>query len=152
MTKFHDLCFSSMKDGSIRLTQTDCGEDSIIDAHPEQLLFIARSICGLKPETAGRIAELERRLAVLTDKLQDVVCDQYFRNDILDRCGDGLYLLAKLDAVVDLALEFDGGRLKPAGPEEAGEVVPPDGAEPKPSRFQPMAPPTKPDGQLGLTL
>lgn len=113
MTKFHDLDFKSLKDGSIRLTQTDCGEDSIIDASPEQLLFIARSLCGLKPETAGRIAELERRIAVLTDKLQHFVCNSSFRSDIIERCGYGFEYVARLDALLDLALEFDGGRLTP---------------------------------------
>ena len=113
MEKFYDLTFSRQPDGSIRLMQSDCGEDCIIDAHPEQLLFIARRMCWMKPEKAEHVADLERRLSVLTDKLQKIVCDGAFRSDLIERCGDGFEYLAKLDAVLDLALEFDGGRLEP---------------------------------------
>lgn len=118
MQRFHDLSFSSQPDGSIRLMQSDCGEDYILDMHPEQLLFIARQLCGMKPETADKVADLERRLAVLTDKLQSIVCNKAFRSDLIERCGDGFEYLAKLDAVLDLALEFDGGRLNPEYKEE----------------------------------
>lgn len=113
MTKFHDLDFKRLEDGSIRLTQTDCGEDSIIDANPEQFLFIARRLCGMKEETAEKVADLERRIAVLTDRLQSIVCNGAFRSDLIERCGDGFEYLAKLDGVLDLALEYDGGRLEP---------------------------------------
>lgn len=113
MEKFYDTSFSSQADGSIRLIQSDCGEDYIIDLHPEQLLFIARRLCGMKPETAGKVAELERRLSVLTDKLQNIVCNGTFRTALIERLGDGSEYLAKLDGLLDLAIEFDGGRLEP---------------------------------------
>jgi hypothetical protein len=89
MEKFYDTSFSSQADGSIRLIQSDCGEDYIIDLHPEQLLFIARRLCGMKPETAGKVAELERRLSVLTDKLQNIVCNKAFRSDLIEGIGEG---------------------------------------------------------------
>ena len=112
--RFYDLRFSRLADGSIRLIQPDGGgEDCIIDLHREQIAFIARHLCGMNPEAASNVADLERRISVLVDKLQDIVCDMYFRGELLDRCGDALGFLAKLDAVLDLALEFDGGRLKP---------------------------------------
>ena len=69
MTKFYDLEFKQQSDGTIRLTQTECGEDSIIDTHPEQIMFIARRLCGMKPETAEKVADLERKLAILCDRL-----------------------------------------------------------------------------------
>lgn len=119
MERFYDLSFSRQPDGSIRLMQSDCGEDYILDMHQEQLLYIARQLCGMKPETANQVADLERRIAVLVDKLQRVVCDDYFRKDLLNECGDGLEYVAKLDAVLDLALEFDGGRLEPEYRENA---------------------------------
>ncbi len=36
---FHDLAFDLLEDGTVKLTQTDCGEDYIITAHPEQIAF-----------------------------------------------------------------------------------------------------------------
>lgn len=114
MEKFFDLSFSRQPDGSVRLVQDDrIDEAAIIDAHPEQLLFIARRLCGKSPEAAGKVSELERRIAVLTDKLQSIVCNDAFRGDLIERCGDGFEHLARLDAVLDLALEFNGGRLEP---------------------------------------
>lgn len=119
MEKFFDLSFSSQPDGSVRLVQDDrIDEAAIIDLHPEQVLFVARRLCGMKPETAGKVAELERRIAVLTDKVQSFVCNSAFRSDMIERCGDGFEYLAKLDAILDLALEFDGGRLEPEKPPE----------------------------------
>ena len=35
--RFHDLSFNLMDDGTVKLTQTDCGEDYVITAHPEQI-------------------------------------------------------------------------------------------------------------------
>ena len=112
-TRFYDLTFIQQADGSIRLTQSDHGEDYVIDAHPEQILFVARQLCGMKPQTADTVADLERRISVLTDKLQNIVCNKAFRTDLIERCGDGFEYLARLDALLDLAFEFDGGRLEP---------------------------------------
>ncbi len=124
MEQFFDLSFSRQPDGSIRLLQSNCGEDDIIEAHPEQLLFIARQLCGMKPETAHKVAELERRISVLVDKIQDFVCLHRNREEILDHTPSGLWMLAKLDALLDLALEFDGGRLAPEiGEEKPGPVT-----------------------------
>lgn len=119
MRKFYDLEFERMANDCICLTQS-CGVDepNVILAHPEQLLYIARQLCGLKPETANQVADLERRIGVLVDKLQRIVCNDYFRKDLLDECADGFEHLAKLDAVLDLALEYDGGRLKPEYPDD----------------------------------
>jgi hypothetical protein len=112
-TRWHDLKIDRLEDGGIRLEQSDCGEDCVIYLHPEQLLFIARQLCGMKPETAAKAADLERRIAVLTDKLQNIVCNKAFRSDLIEGIGEGFEYLAKLDGMLDLALEFDGGRLEP---------------------------------------
>lgn len=111
--RFHDLTFQRQPDGSIRLLQSEVGEDYIIDLHPEQLLFIAHQLCGMKPETAHKVAELERRIAVLTDKLQNLVCNKAFRGDLIEYIGEGFEYLTKFDGLLDLAMEFDGGRLEP---------------------------------------
>lgn len=142
MQKFHDLTFSRQPEGSIRLVQSDCGEDYIIDLHPEQILFIARQLCGMKSEAANKVAELERRLSVLTDKLQNIVCNKAFRSDLIERCGDGFEYLAKLDALLDLALEFDGGRLEPEFkevPEDDEKPIYPPSAITQAKKMQPSA-------------
>ena len=129
-TRWHDLIIDRLKDGSIHLEQqSGCDEPNVIHLHPEQLLFIARQLCGMKPETAGKVAELERRIAVLTDRLQSFGCNEMFRSELIERCGHGFEYLAKLDAVLDLALEFDGGRLepeyKPAPDDDEKPIYPP---------------------------
>lgn len=142
-TRFQDLNYYQLADGSIRLEQIGyAGEAVLIDAHPEQLLFIARRLCGMKPETAGKVAELERRIAVLTDKLQCIVCKKAFRSDLIEQCGDGFEYLAKLDAVLDLALEFDGGRLTPEYKEsdaDVGKPIYPSSAIAQAKKTQPSA-------------
>lgn len=114
--RFFDLAWNRQPDGAIRLTQTDCGDPYIVDAHPEQILFIARQLCGMKPDDANKVSELERRLSILTDRLEGLVTADWFRSQIIDRCGDGIEIVTKLDALLDLAIEFDGGRLLPAEP------------------------------------
>lgn len=113
-TRWYDLIIDRLPDGGIHLEQqSGVDEPNVIHLHPEQVLFIARQLCGMKPETTEKVADLERRIAVLTDKLQSIVCNSAFRGDIIERCGDGFEYLTKLDSVLDLALEFDGGRLEP---------------------------------------
>lgn len=139
-----------LADGTIRLRQQSrLDEPSVIDLDPSQFEHLAR-VFGI-----GRERDLERRLSVLADRLQDVVCDSYFRTDILERCGDGLFLIAKLDSVVDLAVEFDGGRLQPADPADLGKNqarsnsgTEMQGEVSERNRTQPNAPP----GQIGLGL
>ncbi|HLO63486.1 MAG TPA: hypothetical protein VK165_11065 [Azonexus sp.] len=112
--RFFDLAWNRQPDGAIRLTQTDCGDPYIVDAHPEQILFIARQLCGMKPDDANKVAELERRLSILTDRMEGLVTADWFRSQIIDHCGDGIEIVTKLDALLDLAIEFDGGRLLPS--------------------------------------
>ena len=111
---FHDLTFDLMDDGTVKLTQTDCGEDYIITAHPEQIAFIARRVCGMSIATAEQVEDLERKLSVLTDRLECLVTDKWFRKGIVEECGDGIEMIAKLDGLLDLAVEMDGGRLLPS--------------------------------------
>lgn len=142
MTKFHDLDFKRLEDGSIRLTQTDCGEDSIIDASPEQLLFIARRLCGMKEDTAEKVADLERKLAILCDRLGQFVNDHDIRTDMIDRCADGIEYVVRLDGLLDLAIEFDGNRLLPDNQPEPKNIS---------ERFKQMAQP-KSQEQLSLAV
>jgi len=112
-TRWHDLIVDRLPDGGFHLEQQSGVDDpNVIHLHPEQLLFVSRQLCGMRSETAQQVDELERRIAVLTDKLQNIVCNKAFRSDLIERCGDGFEYLARFDALLDLALEFDGGRLE----------------------------------------
>lgn len=153
INRFYDLTFIQQADGSIRLTQSDQGEDYVIDAHREQILFVARQLCGMKPQTADTVAELERRLAVLTDKLQYIVCNNAFRSDLIERVSDGFEYLARLDGLLDLALEFDGGRLEPeykeAPDDDEKPIYPPSATQAKETRLDVSA---QGGEQLGLAM
>jgi len=138
---FHDLTYSLMDDGTVKLTQTDCGEDYIVTAHPEQLRFITRRLCGMPEATASQVQDLERKLSVLTDRLERLVTDKWFRDGIINDCGDGIEMIAKLDGLVDLAIEMDGGRLLPSEPKPEPK---------KESKFKPGKPPAN-FQQLDLT-
>lgn len=166
-TRFQDLDYYQLDDGTIRLEQIGyAGEAAIIDLHHEQVLFVARSLCGMKPETAHKVAELERRIAVLTDKLQHIVCNSAFRSDLIEGIGEGFEYLAKLDGLLDLAMEFDGGRLTPEykeAPDDDGKPIYPPSAITQAKKTQPDATvtaskPKRPDGekvpagQLGLEV
>lgn len=132
--RFYDLSFAQQNDGTVRLTQTDCGEDSIIDAHPEQLKFIARRLCGMDSATAAEVEDLERKLSILAGDIDFIVKDKCLRRDIIDSgCGSEFELLARLDALWDLAIEFDGGRLLPREKPEENTPIP--------KKYQPAKPP-----------
>ena len=103
------------RDGDcIILRQIDhSGNAEGVYIHVSQLRYVAEVAGVVPPETAEKISELERRISILTDKLQNLVCNKAFRGDLIERCGDGFEYLARLDCLLDLSLEFDGGRLKP---------------------------------------
>ena len=63
--------------------------------------------------TARQVEDLERKLSVITDRLETLVCEKWFREEILDRCANGAEMINKLDGIIDLAIEMDGGRLLP---------------------------------------
>lgn len=90
MTKFHDLTFNRQPDGSIRLTQTDCGEDSTIDLHPAQLRYMAESFSMVTPNSTSD--ELSRRLARQLCEIQKGLVSEYHRSPWLEM------LFIKLDA------------------------------------------------------
>jgi hypothetical protein len=90
MTKFHDLSFNRQPDGSIRLTQTDCGEDSIIDLHPAQLRYMAESFGMVAPNSTGD--ELSKRLARQLCEIQKGLVSECHRSPWLEM------LFIKLDA------------------------------------------------------
>lgn len=120
--KMYGLAIELIEGGGLRLTQQDgINDPDTIDLHPVQIRLIAERAGLLRHEPdAARVPDLERRIAVLADRLQDFVCSRQIRTSILE-CGDGFELIAKLDGILDLALEFDGGRLKPEEAPEQGQ-------------------------------
>lgn len=100
------------------------GQD-VIDLHPEQIKFIACRLCGFTDADASRISQLERRLSVLASKIETLACADWLRSTLLERSGDGELILAKLDSLADLAIEFDGGRLKPESLGDGKPIYPP---------------------------
>lgn len=119
-----DLRAEQIEDGSIMLTQTDCGEEYKIAAHPEQIIYFARRLCGMKPEMANQAQELERRLAVLAGELAWFVTEKDIREEIIDRCPNGVEFIIRLDAISDLATEFTEG-LEPRESERSKNSQPP---------------------------
>jgi len=83
MIKFYDLAFSRQPDGSIRLIQSDCGEDSIIDLHPAQLRYMAESFGLVAPNYSAD--ELSKRLAVQLCTILRELEDECHRSPSLDR-------------------------------------------------------------------
>lgn len=90
MQKFYDLTFSRQPDGSIRLTQSDCGEDCIIDLHPAQLRHVAESFALVAPTYPAD--ELSKRLARQLCTIQRELADECHRSHWLEMT------FAKLDA------------------------------------------------------
>jgi hypothetical protein len=121
--RFYDLGFVRQQDGTVQLTQTECGESSIIYTHPEQLKFISRRLCGMDNATDDKIDDLERKLSILASDIDFIVHNQGVRSDIIaGGSGNEFVLLARLDALWDLAMEFDGGRLLPRESHEEEQV------------------------------
>ena len=114
MEQMHEISFEQIQDGSLRLEQqSGVDEPNIILLHPEQLKYITRRTCGMDSATATSVKDLERKLSILTAGLERFVCDSSIRGEILDRCGNGLEFITRLDWLLNLAFEYDGQRLAP---------------------------------------
>ena len=90
MEKFYDLSFSRQPDGSIRLMQSDCGEDCIIDMHPAQLRHVAEVFALVAPTYPAD--ELSKRLARQLCEIQKGLVEECHRSPWLEM------LFTKLDA------------------------------------------------------
>ncbi len=137
MEQLHDIKFDRTGDGSIRLEQqSGVGESDVILLHPEQVRFIARRLNGTSEATASKVADLERKLAILAHRLETLVREQWFRDTVVDG-QDGIEAMEMLDALADLASEFDGGRLLPDFAETKPPATNTAGAEPEQFALQP---------------
>lgn len=112
METMHEISFRKLNDETIHLEQP-AGQDQpdIIRLSPFQLKHIARQMCGLDESNAERVEELERRLSVLTAGLESLVCSTSIRSSIIDDCDIGGEIIERLDGLLNLAWEYDGGRL-----------------------------------------
>lgn len=114
LERMYDLQWEVLESGTIRLRQEEFDEYNVIDLHPEQIRFIARRLCGMKQETAELVKNLERKLAVLDEKIADLVLNDGIRQEIVSRCGDGFEIILQMDGLLELSTEYTGG-IQPAG-------------------------------------
>ena len=113
MEKMHQVSFG-LTDETIRLEQqSGLDEPDVIHLHPEQLKFITRRLTGMKEASAVQVAELERRLSVLTAGLAEFVCDSSIRSEMLDNCPAEFDFIERLDGLLNLAWEFSDNPLSP---------------------------------------
>jgi len=106
---FPELSFEIKESGLIEIQQYQNMESVSIDIHHEQLRHIGRVVFNGKSSADTRIKDLERRLGVLTDRIVDLINDQYIRAEIIERCANSVEILLRWDNIHDLAYEFDCG-------------------------------------------
>lgn len=106
---FPNLRFSIQQDGLVLIEQLQNHEEVCIELHPQQLAHIGRALFGGRTGKDAQIAELQRKIGVLADRIGDLVDDRFIRDQIMDRCGDWEVILARWDHLLELALEFDIG-------------------------------------------
>lgn len=126
--QFYDLSFEVLEDGTIRMEQGDtCGESVIVDAHPQQIIHIARTVSAARRTqpnaSAERIATLERRLRWLRDRFEEAYAA--LPSDIYERCGGASEFDTWLQASIDVSTEYCAD-LMPVAPEvrESPKSVP----------------------------
>lgn len=95
--------------------ESGLGTTQRISFHAIHLRHLAEKMGGC----SSQVKELERRIAVLCCKIEELVCDEHMRKEICERIGYGFEFLSSLDALYDLALEYDGGRLEPGSNDDA---------------------------------
>lgn len=112
--QLHDLKIETLPDGTIRLEQRngDSQTPALIDIHPDQLVLVAKLLdMDLAPNSdASAIAadnwRLRRRLLKLDALIGSFVGAECYRGEILERCGMGLEIIAELDALRVVSVEF----------------------------------------------
>lgn len=105
----YDLAIEILHNGHIELTQVDDGYTDRVVLHPEQLALIAKLAGFPVAEVAATAAEnrrLRRRLEKLDERIRDFALADYYRSEILERCGQGMEIITVLDALVTISEEF----------------------------------------------
>lgn len=105
LEQFHDLQFEQLPDGTVRMEQHDhCGESYTIDAHPVQIIHMARVLVGAKASPdAKRIEILERRIRWLRDRFLE--CWAAVPRD-LGASAEATEFGAWIQASIDVATEY----------------------------------------------
>ena len=116
----HNVKVTTSDSGDIILTQCEFDCDDKVYQHPEQLRLIARRVAGLKESTVDQVADLERKIGVLASGISSFVCDTSIRTEIIDHCPSSFEFIERLDGLLNLALEYDGGRLLPDDMDRCG--------------------------------
>ena len=105
----YDLAIDILHNGHIELTQWDNGNEDRVVLHPDQFALIAK-LAGFPVAGVAAIAaenrRLRRRLEKLDELIRDFVLADYYRSEILERCGQGMEIITVLDALVTIAEEF----------------------------------------------
>ncbi len=117
--QFYDLSFEVLDDGTVRLEQRDyCGDSVILDAHPQQIIHIARTVTATSPKrttiASERIAILERRLRWLRDRFEETRAA--VPHDMFDRCPEAFEFDAWVQASIDVANEYCADLVSVADP------------------------------------
>ncbi len=110
--QFFDLSFEVLEDGTIRMEQIDySGNTAILDAHPRQIIHIARTVSVARPKLpdaqAERITTLERRLRWLRDRFKEA--HVALPSDFYEVYAEGSEYFefdAWLQASIDVATEY----------------------------------------------
>lgn len=149
--QFFDLKFEQAENGVIRLQQLDyAGGSATIVLHPAQIKHIAEvfglvKVCKTDPALQAENATLRRRLRVIADRLCGFAGQEVYRFDVVNHCTSGVEMLAVLDSICDLAVEFcnDAEIQKNDEQDKAAPPVMPADASPRPA-----ASPTTPEFSL----
>lgn len=111
--KMHDLIFSQLDDGTVRLEQCDGIAETVqIDLHVSQLRLIAEYVglmCAPSPCSEALLrenAKLGRRLGRLRDLIDHTALNDYYRGEVLEHCGCGGEMITELDSLLLIADEF----------------------------------------------
>jgi len=107
--KFPELTFEIQHDQMVLIEQTQNHERVRIEIHPQQLAHIGRALFDGKSSVGARVKDLERKISVLTDRIEDLVTDSFIRDELTERSAYASEILSKLDHLYELATEFDSG-------------------------------------------
>lgn len=109
LTMSHFAVSASVVDGVVRLEQP-CGHDEqdVIELAADQLLSLADKLRGIvRPDPE---AETSRKLMVLAERMDEIVCDPAFRKAVIDgSCGIYTDYIERLEGLALLANEYAYG-------------------------------------------
>lgn len=104
MTKIPDISYEINED-VIQLEQdTGCGEINSVVLHRVHFDLIASKL-GI-PCLTITADSIKRRFEIVETRMNALADSEYYRKEIIERCGSGIEFLTELDAVCQIASEF----------------------------------------------